>query len=82
MCADVIIHQRMDYRPLSQGTQRQFLGVLKQLRLVTNLFTITCAVNSERERETERERGQPCQADTSPLRWTSAIRWFGVNFVQ
>ena len=46
----------MDYRPLSQGTQRQFLGVLKQLPLVTNLFTITCAVNSERERETERER--------------------------
>ena len=45
----------MDYRPLSQGTQRQFLGVLKQLRLVTNLFTITCAVNSERERDRERE---------------------------
>ena len=42
----------MDYRPLSQGTQRQFMGVLKQWPLVTNLFDmITPAVNSEREKE-------------------------------
>ena len=52
LCADVFVHQRMDYRPLSQGTQRQFMGVLKQWPLVTNLFDmITRAVNSEREKE-------------------------------
>ena len=29
LCADVFVHQKMDYRPLSQGTQRQFMVVLK-----------------------------------------------------
>ena len=52
---------------------------LKQWLLVTNLFgMITPSFNSERERERE----QPCQVDTSLLRWTSAIRWFGLNFVE
>ena len=33
-CANVFVRQRMDYRPVSQGTQRQFTGVLKQWPLV------------------------------------------------
>ena len=68
LCANVFVHQRMDYRPLSQGTQRQFMVVF-----------IRDYKSSELR---ERERGPPCQADTSPLRWTSPIRWFSLNFVQ